>query len=64
MASTHRRRGTLITDRGVLDPTQQLSALRRAAAVFVATVRLLNIDRTTAQEAIDEALAHAIDTEP
>ena len=62
MASTHRRRGTLITDRGVLDPTQQLSALRRAAAVFVATVRLLNIDRTTAQEAIDEALADAMDT--
>ena len=62
MASTHRRRGTLITDRGVLDPTQQLSELRRAAAGFVATVRLLNIDRTTAQEAIDEALADAIDT--
>jgi GntR family transcriptional regulator len=62
VASTHRRRGTLIADRGVLDRTQQLSELRRAAAAFVATVRLLNIDRTTAQEAIDEALADAIDT--
>jgi len=62
VASTHRRRGTLITDRGVLDPAQQLSELRRAAALFVGTVRLLNIDRTTAQEVIDEALGSALDT--
>ena len=34
VASTHRRRGTLITDRGVLDPNQQLRELRRAAAAF------------------------------
>jgi DNA-binding transcriptional regulator YhcF (GntR family) len=56
VASTHRRRGTLITDRGVLEPAQQLSELRRAAAAFARSARLLDIDRTTAQEAIDAAL--------
>jgi GntR family transcriptional regulator len=62
VASTHRRRGTLITDRGVLGPAQQLSELHRAAEVFAGTVRLLNVDLATARKAIDEALASALDT--
>jgi GntR family transcriptional regulator len=62
VASTHRRRGTLITDRGALDPADQLSELRRAADVFARAVQLLNVDRTTAREAVDAALRSALDT--
>lgn len=56
VASTHRRRGTLVTDRVVLNPALQLSELHRAAATFARSVRVLNIDRTVAQEAIHAAL--------
>ena len=56
VTSTHRRRGTVVTDRRVLDPAQQLDELRRAAAAFADTVRVLDIERTVAQEAIDAAL--------
>lgn len=56
VASTHRRRGTLITDRRALDPATQRSELHRAASVFAQTVRLLNVDRTTAIEAINASL--------
>jgi hypothetical protein len=56
VASTHRRRGTLITDRRILDPVKQRRELHRAAAAFAKTVRLLNVDRATAIEAIDASL--------
>src|SRR3954466_3823226 len=46
VTSTHRRRGTVINDRAVLDPAKQLGELHRAAAEYARTVRLLNIDRT------------------
>lgn len=58
VTSTHRRRGTLITDRRALDPATQRSELHRAASVFAKTVRLLNVDRTTAIEAIDASLVN------
>lgn len=62
VASTHRRRGTLITDRGGLDETQQLSELRRAAEIFVGAVRLLNVDRTAVEEAVEKAWADISNT--
>jgi GntR family transcriptional regulator len=63
VTSTHRRRGTLITDRGVLDPARQLSELRRAASAFARTVRLLDVDRATALEAVDAALTEDQDAD-
>ena len=56
VASTHRRRGTLITDRGALDRAEQLNELHRAAYAFARTVRLLNVEPTIAQEAVRQAL--------
>jgi DNA-binding transcriptional regulator YhcF (GntR family) len=57
VASTHRRRGTIIRDRAALDPVTRLKELDKAASSFAQTVRLLNIDAATAQAAIDNALA-------
>lgn len=56
ITSTHRRRGTLINDRAVLDPGEQLRELHRAAAAYARTVHLLDIDQQAARQAIDAAL--------
>ena len=57
VASSHRRRGTVIRDRGALDPQQQLSELDRAARTFARAARLLNVDDRTALTAVEGALA-------
>ena len=56
IASTHRRRGTIVRDRAAIDPTERRSELERAARSFAQTIRLLNIDPDTARAAIDKAL--------
>jgi DNA-binding transcriptional regulator YhcF (GntR family) len=57
VASSHRRRGTVITDRGALDPQRQADELGRAAAAYVQVVRLLGADTTRAVAAVQQALA-------
>jgi DNA-binding transcriptional regulator YhcF (GntR family) len=57
VASSHRRRGTVITDRGALDPQRQADELGRAATAYVQVVRLLGADTTRAVAAVQEALA-------
>ena len=57
VASSHRRRGTVISDRGTLDPQRQLSELHRAAAAYARTARLLNVDDRTALAAVEDAFA-------
>lgn len=57
VASAHRRRGTIIQDRGALDANTRLKELNKAASSFAQTIRLLNIDTATARAAIDAALA-------
>ncbi len=57
VAAAHRRRGTIIQDRGALDPDARLEELNKAASSFVQVVRLLNIDPATARSAVDSALA-------
>ena len=57
VASAHRRRGTIIADRGTLDSDTRLTELTKAASSFAQTVRLLNIDPVAARAAIDTALS-------
>jgi DNA-binding transcriptional regulator YhcF (GntR family) len=56
VASAHRRRGTIIRDRGALDHATRLTELNKAASSFAQTVRLLNIDSATARTVVDAAL--------
>lgn len=56
VASTHRRRGTVVTDRGALDPQQQQAELDRAAGAYVRTARLLNVADGEVLAAVDRAL--------
>jgi hypothetical protein len=57
VASSHRRRGTVISDRGALDPQRQRDELRQAAATYAQAARLLNADVRTALAAAEQALA-------
>jgi DNA-binding transcriptional regulator YhcF (GntR family) len=56
VASSHRRRGTVITDRGTLDRDQQLAELQRAATTYARTARLLGVDDGTAVAAVGRAM--------
>jgi GntR family transcriptional regulator len=56
VASTHRRRGTIIADRAQLAEAERRRELDRAASSFAQTIRLLNVDPDTARAAIDVAL--------
>jgi DNA-binding transcriptional regulator YhcF (GntR family) len=57
VASTHRRRGTIIADRAALAPDARRRKVDEAASAFAQTVRLLNIDADTARAAIETALS-------
>jgi DNA-binding transcriptional regulator YhcF (GntR family) len=57
VASAHRRRGTIVNDRGAVDPEERLRELEKAALSFAQTVRLLNVSPAAARAAIDAALA-------
>ena len=57
IASTHRRRGTIIQDRATLDSNERLKELDKAASSFAQMIRLLNVDTDTARRAIDKALS-------
>ena len=57
VASTHRRRGTIIADRAALAPDDRRKEVDKAASEFAQTVRLLNVDPDTARAAIDAALS-------
>jgi DNA-binding transcriptional regulator YhcF (GntR family) len=56
VASTHRRRGTIIADRAQLAEDERRRELDRAASSFAQTIRLLNVDPDAARAAIDVAL--------
>ena len=56
VASTNRRRGTVITDRGALDPHRQVAEVRRAATTYVRTARLLNVTDDEVLAAVEHAL--------
>ncbi len=56
VASSHRRRGTVITDRGTLDPQRQVLEVRRAAAAYVRTARLLNVTDDEVLAAVQRAV--------
>lgn len=57
VATAHRRRGTVIRDRGTLDLQTRREELAKAASVFAQTTQLLNVDAATARAAIETALA-------
>jgi GntR family transcriptional regulator len=57
VATTHRRRGTVIADRSALDPDQRRREVDKAASAYAETVRLLNVDLATARAAIEAVLA-------
>jgi DNA-binding transcriptional regulator YhcF (GntR family) len=57
VASTHRRRGTIIADRAELAEDERRRELDKAASEFAQTVRLLNIDPDTARAAVETALS-------
>lgn len=57
VASSHRRRGTVINDRGALDPQRQREELGRAAASYARAARLLGADARTALTTVEHALA-------
>ena len=57
VATTHRRRGTIVRDRSGLDEDERRRELAKAAASFAQTMRLLNVDPDTARAAVDAALS-------
>jgi DNA-binding transcriptional regulator YhcF (GntR family) len=57
VATTHRRRGTIVRDRAALDEDERRRELAKAAASFAQTIRLLNVDADTARAAVDAALS-------
>lgn len=56
IAAAHRRRGTIIQDRAVLDPASRREQLTQAAALYAQTVRRLDVDHATARSAVEDAL--------
>lgn len=56
VASTHRRRGTIIADRADLAEDERRRELDKAASAFAQTIRLLNVDPEAARAAIEAAL--------
>lgn len=56
VASTHRRRGTMIADRAELAEGERRRELDKAASVFAQTIRLLNVEPDVARAAIETAL--------